>query len=234
MRRGLPLYVDLLDKVRSLPVPMPTKLPGATMASPTGFGMAAMRTWRPTYSKPTVPQKPPSNSWAITLAAFSSPTPTLLTTVFTPKSASPVWLISRPKPKSSTRNWRCSKAAPAIHKPGSSLKTFRLGFTTPARRIENSALAAGRPRPPNAKAKRYTVSLKHYLQEAPSRRRLRFTETHSKKRMPPHQKLLQEKKRTIQAKLLPTGRVVAFMPPPLPSKLWESPRQSRGISRMIK
>ena len=32
------------------------------------------------------------------------------------------------------------------------LKIFRLGFTTPARRIENSDLAAGEPRPPKPKA----------------------------------------------------------------------------------
>jgi len=70
---------------------------------------------------------------------------------------------------------------------------------TKAWKITESCAASLKP--PNAKARRHAVSLKRCLHEAPNRRRLSFTETHSQKRMPTHQKLLREKKRTIQAKL---------------------------------
>ena len=228
VRRGLPLYVDLLDKVSSLPVAHADETSWRNDGIPRwvwygGNEDLAACLFQAHRSTEAAQQLLGNHFGGILVAdayaAYNG---------VHPKERQSCLAHIKTKAKELDKELALLKGRAC----DSQARQFsQNGFATPARRIENSALATGRPRPPNAKAKRYTVSLKHYLQEAPSWRRLRFTETHSKKGMPHHQKLLQEKKRTIQAKLLPTGRVVAFMPPPpyhlnsgsLPGKTGEFP-----------
>ena len=133
VRRGLPLYADLLDKVRSLPVAHADETSWrhdgrnffVWFAGDADLAAFVLQQHRSTEAAQAVLGE--HFGGVLVADAYAS------YNGVHPKARQSCLAPSKPRPKNSTRNWPCLRARRPIPKPASSVRRSRVLSTTPAK-----------------------------------------------------------------------------------------------------